>query len=168
MLRIAVGSQNPAKLEAVRNAYHIMGRSIELVGLEVPSGVSSQPKSDEETIHGALNRARAALLETNSDYGIGLEGGIAETPYGMFLCNWGAIASRSGEYGVAGGLRILLPEEVAIGIRQGKELGDVIDEWAGGKDIKKKEGTIGILTQNHITRSKMFQDVVMCAFSKFL
>ena len=39
------------------------------------SGVSPQPFSDEETIQGAINRARAAVKETGADIGIGLEGG---------------------------------------------------------------------------------------------
>ncbi len=168
MLKIAVGSHNPAKLDAVAMAFSKLGYTAQIKGLDVPSGVSPQPLSDEETIQGAVNRAKAVLEKGPFDYGIGLEGGLAKTAYGTFLCNWGAVVNREGIIGIAGGLRILLPDEVLARIEQGYELGDVIDEWAGGKDIKKNEGTIGVLTHGHITRRQMFQDVTICAFSMFL
>lgn len=166
MLRIALGSKNPAKLNAVQSAFQRMGLAVEIIGVDAPSQVSDQPFSDEETIQGALNRAKGAC--DSFDYGIGLEGGVVETPYGMFLCNWGAVVNPDGQMGIGGGHRVQLPEEIAAKVREGQELGSVIDEWSGGLDIKKKEGTIGVLTKNHITRSKMFEDVVICAFSKFL
>lgn len=167
MLNIAVGSQNPTKQDAVKTAFSKMGFNIQIIGLDVPSGVSPQPMSDEETIQGAINRAQASLESGPFDYGIGLEGGLAKTAYGTFLCNWGAVINREGVVGIAGGLRIMLPDEVVAEIEKGFELGDVIDRWACGKDIKKKEGTIGILTLGQITRSQMFQDVTICAFSRF-
>lgn len=166
MLRVALGSKNPAKLRAVQSAFERMGIAVEVTGIDTPSKVSDQPFSDEETIQGALNRAKGAC--GSFDYGIGLEGGVAETPYGLFLCNWGAIVNQEGQAGIGGGVRVQLPEEIAEQVRSGQELGSVIDDWACGQDIKKKEGTIGILTQNHITRSKMFEDVVICAFSRFM
>jgi len=76
--------------------------------------------------------------------------------------------NQKGEIGLGGGHRLQLPGEVAKELRTGKELGDIIDRWAGGTDIKKKEGTIGILTHNHITRTKMFEDVVICSFARFM
>lgn len=167
MLRIAVGSKNPAKLAAVRAAFERLDMNAEVIGIDAPSGVADQPFSDEETMQGAVNRAQH-VVDESFDYGIGLEGGVVETPYGLFLCNFGAVVSRDGTIGVGGGVRIQLPTEVAEKVRNGQELGSVIDGWAGGLDIKKKEGTIGILTRNHITRSKMFEDVVICAFSRFM
>ncbi|WP_134700929.1 DUF84 family protein [Ammoniphilus sp. YIM 78166] len=167
-MNIAVGSHNPAKLDAVEMAFSKLEYTAQITGLDVPSDVSPQPLSDEETIQGAINRAKAVLEQGAFDYGIGLEGGLVKTAYGTFLCNWGAVVNRKGVMGIAGGLRILLPDEVVARIEQGYELGDLIDEWAGGKDIRKNEGTIGILTHGHITRRQMFQDVTICAMSKFL
>jgi inosine/xanthosine triphosphatase len=168
MLHIAVGSKNPAKLAAVRAAFQKIGYEVAVTGLSVPSGVADQPFSDEETIRGALNRAALALGSGDYDFGIGLEGGTCETPYGMFLCNWGAIVDRNGERSIGGGIRILLPEQIAVEVRSGKELGTVIDEYTGGHDIAKKEGTIGVLTKGNINRSEVFRDVVICAFARFL
>lgn len=171
MMRVGVGSQNPSKITAVRTAFEKMGFDTEVVGVEVHSGVADQPFSNEDTMRGAVNRARQVLDTPEGerfDYGIGLEGGVVETSYGLFVCNWGAVADRTGIVGIGGGHQVQLPHAIAEPLHKGEELGDVIDKWAGGHDIKKKEGTIGILTGNHITRVTMFRDVVICAFSRFL
>ncbi|RKD21141.1 hypothetical protein BEP19_15200 [Ammoniphilus oxalaticus] len=168
MIRVAVGSKNPAKLRAVEAAFRRMGIAAEVVGVTVPSGVSSQPFSDNETLTGAINRAKAAI-SNGYDFAIGLEGGVVETPpYGLFLCNWGAIIDQIGEIGVSGGHRLQLPEEIAKELRKGHELGTVIDRWANGANIHKNEGTIGILTRNQIRREQVFEDVVICAYAKFI
>ena len=83
MLRAAVGTVNPAKVQAVEMVLH--NESFHVVAVDVSSDVSAQPFSDEETIQGAINRAVKALKETGADIGFGLEGGVTETEYGMFL-----------------------------------------------------------------------------------
>lgn len=171
MQRVAIGSQNPSKVEAVQAAFKMVGINAEVVGVDVQSGVSAQPFSDEETIQGALNRAKHVINEASGhpfDYGVGLEGGVVDTPFGMFVCNWGAIIDRDGVVGIGGGHRIQLPESIVSELHKGRELGSIIDSWTGGQEIKKKEGTIGILTANHITRVTMFRDVVICALVRFL
>ncbi len=91
-LRIVVGTKNPSKLSAVKiavdklfpltsasNADSEQKLSHTIVGVDVPSGVDPQPKSAEETLTGAKNRAMAALKEVpDADYGIGLEGGLEQ------------------------------------------------------------------------------------------
>lgn len=166
--RVVLGSTNPSKLSAVNLTFQQLQCPIELSGVKVPSGVADQPFSDQETMVGALNRARAAVTEANCDIGVGLEGGVEETPLGLFLCNWAAIATPTGEVAAGGGVRIHLPDEIANDVRQGRELGDVIDEWAGKRGVRSEEGTIGILTNGRITRAKMFQDALICALSPLM
>jgi len=171
MIRVGVGSKNPAKMTAVRSAFEMMGFEVELLGFNVESGVADQPFSDEETMRGAMNRTKAVMEnagDADLDYAVGLEGGVVETPYGFFLCNWGAVMNKDGEVGIGGGPRVQLPEIIVNGLQEGKELGDLIDPISGKDNVSKKEGTIGILTQNHITRSAMFKDVVICSFARFL
>ncbi|MFB5189332.1 inosine/xanthosine triphosphatase [Alicyclobacillus fastidiosus] len=165
MVQIAIGSKNPAKIQAVTTAFDLMDIDARVEGVDVPSGVSAQPMSNEETMQGAVNRAKRTLLAGEFDYGIGLEGGVQETSYGLMLCNWAAVADRDGLVSVGAGVQIMLPDAVAEEIRGGRELGEVIDEWAGGHDISKGEGTIGILTQGQINRSQMFRDAIICAFA---
>ncbi|WP_059171435.1 DUF84 family protein [Bacillus sp. FJAT-27445] len=157
-MKIIIGSENPAKAAAVKNAF-ILNDSAEFITLDVQSGVSAQPFSDEETIEGAMNRAQAALEQGGGTIGIGLEGGIHLTKYGMFLCNWGVLAEPGYPPLIAGGARIPLPDEIAAKLLAGRELGPVMDEYTKKKNIRKAEGAIGIFTNGQINRADMFTHV---------
>lgn len=163
--KIIIGSKNPAKVKAVQAAFQ--SYRAEFSTVDVPSGVSEQPFSDEETIKGALNRANAALIEGDGDIGIGLEGGVHETKYGLFLCNWGALAEKGQPAIIAGGARILLPEAVAIRIKAGEELGPVMDDFTHKEDIRKNEGAVGVFTNGHISRAEMFTHVMKLLIGQF-
>ncbi len=158
MLKIAIGTKNPAKVDAIINGFD--GVEANFLPSSVSSGVSAQPFSDEETIRGAINRAKAALEHVGADLGIGLEGGVVETEFGMFLCNWGAIVDKNNEPIIAGGARILLPDEIAGELRKGIELGDVMEQFTKQKDIRSNEGAIGIFTNHYVNRKDMFTHVV--------
>lgn len=158
MLQVAIGTKNPAKVDAIINGFD--GIEANFLPTSVSSGVSEQPFSDEETIQGAINRAKAALESEGADLGIGLEGGVVETEFGMFLCNWGAIIDKDNEPIIAGGARILLPDEIAKELKKGIELGDVMEAFTKQKDIRSHEGAIGIFTNHYVTRKDMFTHVV--------
>ena len=90
-LVVAVGSENPVKVNSVRNAFaaNFPEASLEVVGYSVPSGVDDQPWGDEQTRQGALNRAENALGAhclahggAPPDYAVGLEGGVVEEKLG--------------------------------------------------------------------------------------
>ena len=105
-MKIIIGSKNPAKITAVKNVFLMKG---EFVSLDIPSGVSEQPFSDEETIKGAINRAVGALKQGNGDIGIGLEGGVQETSYGLLDLQLGRSCNERGGPVIAGGARIPSP-----------------------------------------------------------
>lgn len=158
-MKIAVGTKNPAKIAAVEQAFLTYHR--EIVTVDVPSGVSEQPFSDEETITGAINRAQAAIKRTNSDIGIGLEGGVHQLHGGICMCNWGAlVVSGVTKPFIAGGARIPLPQSIATRLLAGEELGPVMADFANQQDVSKKEGAIGVLTSGIINRTNMFSHVV--------
>lgn len=119
---------------------------------------------------GAIHRAQNAIQSATDafDFGVGLEGGVTDGAHGLFMCNYVAIASRDGRLGIGGGVKAQLPEVIAKELRNGRELGDVIDEWRGATGIRHGEGTIGILTHGHITRSEMFCDALLCALIPFM
>lgn len=155
---IAVGSNNPAKVEAVRNCF--TDKCYSVVPVDVPSGVSNQPFSDEETIEGAINRAKSSLLAGNANMGIGLEGGVVKTAYGLFLCNWGALVVEGEEPIIAGGARIKLPAEISERLMNGEELGPVMDDYTKQNNVRHKEGAIGIFTKDAVSRSQMFEHIM--------
>jgi inosine/xanthosine triphosphatase len=156
-MKIIIGSKNPAKITAVKNSF---SHQDEVISVDVPSGVSEQPFSDEETIKGAINRAVAALKEGNGDIGIGLEGGVQETSHGLLICNWGALVSSGRNPIIAGGARLPLPEGIAIRLRAGEELGPVMEDYAQKENVRKQEGAVGIFTNGMVNRSEMFTHVM--------
>ncbi|WP_010195405.1 DUF84 family protein [Bacillus sp. m3-13] len=162
-MKVIVGSKNPAKYGAVQDAMRELEMEAETIALEVESGVSKQPMTDQETIEGALHRARAALKEIDdADFAIGLEGGVVlgSTPSSeVMVCNWGALVAKDGKEYIAGGARIPLPDDFKEELLAGKELGDLMDEYYQRKDIRKHEGALGIFTDGAVSRMEMFQHV---------
>lgn len=79
-VRIAVGTKNPCKIDAVRSSFleYFSSNEYELIitPKDIPSGVRDQPFGDDETRSGAINRARGAYESGEFDFGVGLEGGI--------------------------------------------------------------------------------------------
>ncbi|MFB1051843.1 DUF84 family protein [Paraliobacillus sp. JSM ZJ581] len=155
-MEIVIGSHNPTKIEAVKAVF----QDANVIAMDVLSGVSAQPFSDEETLLGAKNRAKHAIAYENASLGIGLEGGVTGYNNQLFLCNWGALVDKTGEIYVASGARIPLPEEVSIYLNKGYELGLVMEHYARKKDVSKKEGAIGIFTNQYISRKDMFIHIV--------
>ncbi|ALC89638.1 NTPase [Bacillus sp. FJAT-18017] len=164
-MKVAIGSKNPAKISAVQDVFkEIVGA--DFISCDVPSGVSAQPFSDGETIEGAINRAQKALEK--GDLGIGLEGGVQMTKYGLFLCNWGALAEPGQSPLIAGGARIRLPDEVAGKLLGGKELGPVMDEYTKMTNIRKTAGAIGIFSNGQVDRAAMFTHIVKLLYGQHL
>lgn len=155
-MNILIGSKNPAKIDAAG----VVFIDDKVTGIDVPSKVSAQPLTDEETREGAINRALQCVSEPSCDIGIGLEGGVMPVDGQLYVTNWGALANRDGEVVTAAGARIQLPQEFAAQLNQGQELGDLMDDYAKRKDVRKKEGAIGIFTNELISRKEMFVHVV--------
>ncbi|MBD3110505.1 DUF84 family protein [Bacillus sp. AGMB 02131] len=164
-MKIAIGSKNPAKVEAVRDCFINEANSV--IPVDVPSGVSDQPFSDEETIEGAINRAKASRLAAGAQIGIGLEGGVVQTPYGLFLCNWGALAVEGEEPIIAGGARIKVPADVAERLMNGEELGPVMDDYTKQNNVRHKEGAIGVFTREAVSRRQMFVHIMQMLIGQY-
>lgn len=160
--RVVVGSMNQVKVNAIKEVFI----QSEVMGIKADSQVSAQPFSDEETIEGAINRALEA--KKNGDIGIGLEGGVTETPYGLFLINYGALVDADHNIYVAGGTRIYLPEVVADELRKGRELGDVMDEYAHKTGVRENEGAVGVFTNNQIKRQQIFEHIGRLLYGQLL
>src|SRR5262249_41360296 len=119
---IVVGSTNPVKIGAVRAVLGPLVSAATIDGVAVQSTVPDQPVGDEETIRGAIARARAALVARRADLGVGIEGGVVHEQDGaMRTCAWAAIVDAHGTSGVGGSLAMALPARVAEMIRGGAE-----------------------------------------------
>ena len=158
---IGIGTTNKAKIAAVQTGVsELLNGELKFEAYKTESGVSDQPFSDEETIQGAINRAASVIEMANANIGIGLEGGVVQTEFGMFLCNWGALAEKGKEPIIAGGARILLPETVSERLLHGEELGPVMDDYCQKEGIRHHEGAMGIFTNGAVNRDEMFQHTV--------
>jgi inosine/xanthosine triphosphatase len=181
-LIIAVGSARKPKLAAVREAVGGMinllpaGTSIEIVGVEVESGVNHTPLSREESMRGARQRAEALKKIAQKEakpwnYFVGLEGGldsIAEDgERRVFLESWAYVSDGTrGHFGRSGAVELpeSLAEEVFV---KGTDLSVAIDQFAGEAGIRDGQGAWGVLSGNRITRQDAFRIAVIAAFAPF-
>lgn len=164
-MKIIVGSTNPVKVGAVEEAFKKYWPECEVVGVEVESGVSSQPMSEEETADGARNRARASIGE--GEYGVGIEGGVCTIEGRMFECAWVCIVNKAGEEGLGGGLYFELPEKIATRIKAGGELGPIMEELMRF-DVKRTSGAIGVFTKGQLARKQAYVQIMLSAMIKFV
>lgn len=159
-MEFVIGSTNHAKVQATKDVLAVHFPEATVTSIEINSGVSNQPFSDEETRLGAINRAfRARNLHGNM-VGIGLEGGVRISGENLYICNWGALVLPDGKRFTAGGAQIPLPEDIAKEIRRGGELGPVIDDYFSAKGLRQKEGAMGMFTAGAVTRVDLFTHIL--------
>ena len=169
MIQVAVGSTNPVKLAAVRTGLGDSFGPVKVVGAETASGVAAQPIGDDETIRGAVNRARGALeAAPDAAMAVGLEGGVVTIGDAMYCCAWCAVVDRGGLLGLASTGRCELPPRVAELIRDGMELGEADDLVFGRRNSKQGEGAVGLLTRGRIDRASFYTPAVTMALARFL
>jgi inosine/xanthosine triphosphatase len=155
-MRINIGSLNPVKVEAVKDTIKQYGffKDAKIVPIESESEVSGQPKSLNETITGAKNRAKNCFQ--NCDYSIGIESGLIETnePRTKHM-NFCVCAIYNGKkFALGFSPAFPLPKIFSDSIAIGKEVDAVAYETkqTDNPGIKKESGIIGIWTKGIVTR----------------
>ncbi len=170
MKKIVIASKNPVKINATLSGFQKMfpSEQFEIEGVFAPSGVSDQPKSDSETFSGAWNRAENACLEKpDADFCVGIEGGIEEKNSDMEVFAWVVVKAKMGGFGKGRTGTFFLPPQIAELIKQGKELGEADDIVFGRTNSKQENGTVGILTDNVVDRTKYYTETVVLALIPF-
>ncbi|MBI4037644.1 inosine/xanthosine triphosphatase [Candidatus Curtissbacteria bacterium] len=169
-MKIAIGSKNPAKIRAAEIAFKKLFPKIQVTVLsfEVDPKVRSQPESDEECLRGAVNRARQAQKLGQADFGIGMEGGLNKTGTKLFECGWIAVVHKSGKTGLGSSARYEVPKSMEKLLKDGVELGEVIDRISGRKNVKHEEGSMGLLTNGHLPRDLAYSHGIIFAFAPFI
>lgn len=168
---VAVGSTNPVKVAAVRAVVGRVAPTASIASVSVASTVRDQPFGDDETIRGALARARGAREATQADLGIGLEGGVVElgSDQALRTCAWAAVVDASGRQGIGGSLAMPLPPAVSTLILDGGlELGVAMDRITGEHNTKHHQGAVGILTAGLVDRQAAYEVLVTYALAPFL
>jgi inosine/xanthosine triphosphatase len=165
---VAVGTQNPVKLAAARKVIRACYPNVSIVAISVGTGVAEQPKNDHETVTGAITRAINARNRASADLGIGLEGGMRETEFGVFTSEWCAVVDPNGCIWLGGGANMLLPKAVLELVDLGYELGIAVDQLVGSTNCKTKLGTIGVITNGLVTRQMCYEAIISYAFAPLI
>ena len=170
-MKVVIASHNPAKIRAVNEAFALQfpGETIEYTPASVDSGVSDQPLSDEETRHGARNRARnASEMYPGADYWVGLEGGIETIDDQLMAFAWMAVLGPDQRIGEARTVTLPLPPAVKTLVDQGLELGDANDKVFSTVNSKHQGGAFGLLTKGIYTREEVYTEALVIALVPFV
>lgn len=181
-MRIALGSDRAAKVAALHASLARIGsiapewKEAEVVALSVETSVPAMPLTDAELVQGARNRARAArsALEqagAEAQFYVGLEGGLhsmqLDGRWRTFLRGW-ACATDGTEESFGIGPSIIVPDSIARRvITGGVELGQLMDEVAGERDVRSRQGAWGVLSRDLLTRAMSFESALLAAFAPF-
>lgn len=174
-LHVAVGSKNPVKLNSTERAAATVFKDYECIveGFNVPSDVRDQPFGDEETLHGAKNRAMYAYSayqvshDIAPNYSVGLEGGVKQTEEGLECFAWCAVYNGV-TYGTARSASFCLPKAISELMASGMELGHADDRVFGTVNAKQEQGTIGHLTKGIISRTDYYTPMIILALVPFM
>ena len=179
---IALGSDRAAKIMAVRASVARVAtidpewNDVNVVARRVETSAPAMPLTDWQLMEGARERALAVRDSLHSrrleaDIYVGLEGGFHSISVGgewhTFLRGWAyATDGERSAFGAAPSISV--PAEIVKNVVQARrELGVVIDEVAGGRDIRSKQGAWGVLSRDLVTRSLSFELALIAAFAPF-
>lgn len=176
-MKFIVASKNPVKINAVVLAIKEQFPNTLVESLEVKSGVSAQPMSDEETRTGAFNRAKAVRVLAikqkiikNSDDAlcIGLEGGVFHPSFiknknKLWSTVWAVVLDKKGKSYFSNGARFPLPDFMSKLLLAGEEMGPSLGKKLKDPDLRKKEGMIGFLTNRFTNRTDEYASIVKIA-----
>ncbi|MFN2455682.1 MAG: DUF84 family protein [Pyrinomonadaceae bacterium] len=181
-MKIALGSERAAKVEAARAAATRIANideawhDAEIIARSVDTSAPAMPLTDEQSMQGARERALATkhlLLEegTSAQIYVGLEGGFhtvtLDKRQHTFLRGWAfATDGETESYGASPSISV--PEHLAQRVIKDRiELGIVIDEIAGERDVRSRQGAWGVLSKDLLTRAMSFELALLAAFAPF-
>jgi inosine/xanthosine triphosphatase len=179
---IALGSDRAAKIMAVRASVARVATidpdwaNANVVARRVEISAPAMPLTDWQLMEGARERALAVRDSLHSrrleaDIYVGLEGGFHSISIGgewhTFLRGWAyATDGERGTFGAAPSISV--PADIVKNVVQGRrELGLVIDEVSGGREVRSKQGAWGVLSRDLVTRSMSFELALIAAFAPF-
>jgi inosine/xanthosine triphosphatase len=167
-MKIIVASTNPQKIQAVSDLVpkydFLVGATVE--GINVLSGVSDQPKSIEETVQGAVNRAKSAFAD--ADYSFGIESGLMNIPQTksgiMDVCVCAIFDGKNIHLGLSSAFE---PPKKIVDLMhdKGMSMSDACLEagLTANPKLGASEGLIGILTSGRIDRLAYTTQAVITA-----
>lgn len=167
-MKISIGTKNNVKVEALSEIlkdYPHLAES-EVVSLNIPSDVSEQPKTLDETVKGAINRARGAY--TDVAYSFGIESGLMKVPKTktghMDVTVCAIFDGEEFHLGLSSGWET--PKEVAkYMLEDGLDMNDAAHKAGLTTNVKigSAEGLVGIMTKGRLTRKDYTKEAIRTA-----
>lgn len=167
-MKIIIGSKNKVKVEAVKEiaVHYEMFDGVIFDMINVESGVADQPKSLEEVVEGAKNRAKNA--RKGGDLGVGLESGLMDVPGSksgkMDLCACAIFDGKEFHLGLSSAFEC--PTEMnRLMLEEGLDMSQACNKigLTDNPEIGSEEGAIGILTKGRMTRKDYTKQSIITA-----
>lgn len=166
-MKINIGTANAVKIEALREAVGESGtlKGARIAGMDTGSFVADQPKTLEETVRGAQNRAQKAFFDC--DLSVGIEDGLMAVPGTLTgFMNIGVCAFYDGKrYYLGTSAAFEYPPRVIELVGKGFDINQAF-HMLGMTDnpkIGSSQGAIGILTRGRWTRKDTAKQAVLAA-----
>ncbi len=167
-MKINIGSKNLVKVDAVKEIIKDYGflSEAEVFSLKVPSGVYKQPKSIDETVEGAMNRAESAFQ--NCKYSFGIESGLIKVPNTktgyMNVCVCAIYDGKDYHLGLSSAFEY--PTKVTrLVFSEGLEIDEAFYKAGLTRDkrIGRSGGVIGYLTKDRLQRKEYIKQAITTA-----
>lgn len=130
-LKIAVGTTSEQKIVYLKEVLDEIGVNAEIIPMDVKSGISDQPITEEETQTGSMNRAKAAYESVDGvDFGIGIEVGYhknKDEDFEMFCCT--SIFGKGEAIASCFSTKFLLPDYHQQILKENKYLGEYVRKY---------------------------------------
>ncbi|MFX1517897.1 MAG: inosine/xanthosine triphosphatase [Promethearchaeota archaeon] len=177
VVEVLVVSKNPVKMRAAQEAFSSFYENVNFSSIEFseidPTDIhlKAQPFGEKETYETSRWRVISARNQKQGfDFYVGIEGGIVLTVQKSSRIIVYSSVSKGSFIETVRGCEIPLPHRFYNKLLNSPdmELGDLMTEISGIPNIKQKEGAVGLLTQNIVTRFDIIKQSVIMALIPFL
>ena len=172
-ISILVASKNPIKIQASLEAFQPVFEQLRVDSCEIkidrPN--ADQPIGEEQTRQ--YSRMRVSEIRKKYpryDYYIGIEGGIVKTlTNDSRIVVYTSIGDKDHIVTIRG-CEIPLPDSWLEILTKKKynELGDLVADVSGIKDIKRKQGAVGFFTKDNVKRIDVLRQSVFMALVPYM
>lgn len=168
-MKVNIGSENPVKIKAVKNAFGKYFKKVEVKGIKTESEVRQQPLNLLEILNGAKTRAKKNFQ--NCDYSIGIESGIMSFPCDSGFMEITVAVIFDGKKFFSGTSPLFeYPDRAVKMLLQGRhDINSAFAELFGkDADMGRKQGAVGELTRGKVNRAQFTELAVLMALMKIV
>lgn len=172
IMKILIGTKNPGKIQATKEAFEKYWKDVEIQGIPVPSEVQDQPLN-EEIIQGAKNRVKNLRIyakenQVEADFFVAIEGGMHnQLSADWFVLNTAVVEDKNGYQSVGISQGFSVPDRY-IAEAQETEFGKVMDRIFAKEELGKSTGGEVFLTHGITTRMDLIQNAVIMALTRHI